>query len=56
MNRCYRQVLPVTSIAAQKPSLEICSNLESNQTTFKTLSNNQNDPCDQPILKPVTKT
>jgi len=52
---CYRQVLPVTSIAAQKPSLETRSNLESNQTTFKTISNNQNDPCDQLILKPVTK-
>ena len=47
--------LPVTSIAAQKPSLEIRSNLASNQTTFKTISNDQNDPCDQRILKPVTK-
>jgi len=52
---CYRQVLPVTSIAAQKPNLEIRSILESNQRTFKTILTNQNDPCDQRILKPVTK-
>jgi len=34
---CYRQVLPVTSIAVQKPNLEIRPHLESSQTRFKTI-------------------
>jgi len=55
MPYCYRQVLPETSIAVQKPSLETRPNLESNQPRFKTIPINQNAPFDQRILRPVTK-
>jgi len=53
--RAFRQVLPETSIAVQKSSLETRPNLESSQTRFKIISTNQNAPSDQRILKSVTK-
>ena len=50
-----QEAKPKINFAGQNSSLETRPNLESNQTTSKTISNNQNDPCAQRILKPVTK-
>jgi len=52
---CCTEAKPEASTAVQEPSLEIRPHLESNQTRFKTISTSQNAPCDQRILKPVTK-